>query len=85
MVALSPLPWLPGEENGKEKAKFVGQDKDSFNTIAKEENNNNNNTAKNNIQNKGIHRASLSPPNAQHAPELRSTSPQPASPPQHQA
>jgi len=75
-----PSPQWGGEENGKKKAEFLGWNEDKFNRIAKELNNNNSNTDKKNIQNKGIHRATLSLPNAQQLPSHGSPPSWPALP-----
>jgi len=58
-----------GEENGKKKAKLVGQDKGSLTGQQRKLTLTTITNDKQNIQDKGIHRAILSLPDAQCTPE----------------
>jgi len=74
-----PSPQWGGEENGKEKAKLMGWDKDSL--IERQRKRIVTPPPPIRIHNnKGTHRATLSPPDAQGAPEPQLTSPKPAPP-----
>ena len=62
-----PFPQQGGEENGKKKAKLVGQNKDSLTEQQRTQTLTAIILIERLYKTKGIHRATLSPPNAQHA------------------